>query len=188
MEHFVRIVMEKQEGAQLLDESIFVEQEIYETEQGATVYEIPLPRQLSEEEADEYANRLANYMFESGHEDFDIEISTDIGEDIIEETYDGDDFFLEYGVMWFNEDDEIDEAEYQGRKVKLGKPMRGDVKKFKVYVRDPKTKNVKKVNFGDPNMKIKKSNPARRRSFRARHNCDNPGPRTKARYWSCRKW
>ena len=64
----------------------------------------------------------------------------------------------------------------------------GDVKKFKVYVRDPKTKNIKKVNFGDPNMRIKKSNPARRRSFRARHNCANPGPRTKARYWSCRKW
>jgi hypothetical protein len=187
MEHFVRVVMEKQEGAQLLDESIFAEQEIYETEQGATVYEIALPRQLDEEEADEYANRLANYMFEQGYDDFDIEISTDLGEDIVEETYDGDDFFLEYGVMWFNED-EIDEAEYQGRKVPLGKPMRGDVKKFKVYVKDPKTKNVKKVNFGDPNMKIKKSNPARRRSFRARHNCDNPGPRTKARYWSCRKW
>jgi len=80
------------------------------------------------------------------------------------------------------------EAEYRGRKVKLGKPMRGDVKKFKVYVKDPKTGNVKKVNFGDPNMRIKKSNPARRRSFRARHNCDNPGPRTKARYRSCRKW
>jgi len=80
------------------------------------------------------------------------------------------------------------EAEYQGRTVSLGKPTRGDVKKFKVYVRDPKTGNVKKVNFGDPNMKIKKSNPARRKSFRARHNCDNPGPRTKARYWSCRKW
>ncbi len=83
---------------------------------------------------------------------------------------------------------DLDEAEYRGRKVKLGKPMRGDVKKFKVYVRDPKTKNIKKVNFGDPNMRIKKSNPARRRSFRARHNCANPGPRTKARYWSCRKW
>jgi len=107
---------------------------------------------------------------------------------IDEETYDGDDFYNAYGELWFNEDDVIDEAEYQGRKVQLGKPMRGDVKKFKVYVRDPKTKNVKKVNFGDPNMKIKKSNPARRRSFRARHNCDNPGPRTKARYWSCRKW
>ena len=90
------------------------------------------------------------------------------------------------------------EAEYQGRKVKLGKPTRGDSKKFKVYVKDPKTGNVKKVNFGhggtsakkagQKTMKIKKSNPARRKSFRARHNCDNPGPRTKARYWSCRAW
>jgi hypothetical protein len=80
------------------------------------------------------------------------------------------------------------EAEYHGRKVKLGKPMPGDVKKSKVYVRNPKTGKVIKVNFGDPNMRIKKSNPARRRSFRARHNCANPGPRTKARYWSCSKW
>ncbi len=85
-------------------------------------------------------------------------------------------------------DDTLVEAEYQGRKVKLNKPMRGDVKKFKVYVKDPKTGNVKKVNFGDPNMKIRKSNPKARKSFRARHNCDNPGPKTKARYWSCRKW
>ena len=85
-------------------------------------------------------------------------------------------------------DDVIEEAEYQGRKVKLNKPMRGDVKKFKVFVKDPKTGNVKKVNFGDKNMRIKKSNPKRRKSFRARHNCDNPGPKTKARYWSCRKW
>jgi len=85
------------------------------------------------------------------------------------------------------EDVGVDEAEYQGRKVSLGKPTRGDVKKFKVYVKNPKG-NVVKVNFGDPNMKIKKSNPARRKSFRARHNCDNPGPRHKARYWSCRKW
>ena len=84
--------------------------------------------------------------------------------------------------------EKVDEAEYQGRDVKLGKPMQGDVKKFKVYVKDPKTGNVKKVNFGDPNMRIKKSNPKRRKSFRARHNCANPGPRTKARYWSCRKW
>jgi hypothetical protein len=82
----------------------------------------------------------------------------------------------------------VTEATYHGREVPLGRPMRGDVKKFKVYVRDPKTGKVKKVNFGDPNMRIKKSNPARRRSFRARHNCANPGPRTKARFWSCRKW
>lgn len=78
------------------------------------------------------------------------------------------------------------EAEYQGRDVPLNKPMRGDVKKFKVYVK--KGDKVVKVNFGDPNMRIKKSNPKRRKSFRARHNCDNPGPKTKARYWSCRKW
>jgi hypothetical protein len=83
--------------------------------------------------------------------------------------------------------DAMSEAEYQGRKVPLGKPMRGDVKKSKVYVKNPQG-NVVKVNFGDPDMKIKKSNPDRRKNFRARHNCDNPGPRTKARYWSCRAW
>lgn len=82
---------------------------------------------------------------------------------------------------------QITEAEYQGREVPLGRPMRGDVKKFKVYVRN-KAGKVVKVNFGDPNMRIKKSNPKRRKSFRARHNCANPGPRWKARYWSCRKW
>lgn len=93
---------------------------------------------------------------------------------------------------------QVQEAEYQGRQVPLSKPMRGDVKKFKVYVRDPSTGNIKKVNFGhggtsarragQKTMKIKKSDPARRRSFRARHNCDNPGSRLKARYWSCRAW
>lgn len=81
----------------------------------------------------------------------------------------------------------VTEAEYQGRSVPLGKPMKGDVKKSKVYVKNEKG-NVVKVNFGDPNMTIKKNIPARRKSFRARHNCDNPGPRTKARYWSCRAW
>jgi hypothetical protein len=92
---------------------------------------------------------------------------------------------------------DLDEAEYRGRKVPLGKPMAGDVKKSKVYVKGPKG-NVVKVNFGhggtsakragQKTMKIKKSNPARRKSFRARHNCANPGPRWKARYWSCRAW
>ena len=96
-----------------------------------------------------------------------------------EYTYEGD------LSMWYEE--MLDEAEYQGRKVKLGKPMQGDVKKFKVYVKNPKG-NVVKVNFGDPDMRIKKSNPKRRKSFRARHNCDSPGPRHKARYWSCRNW
>lgn len=83
----------------------------------------------------------------------------------------------------------LNEAEYRGRKVKLGKPFLtpGGPKKRSVYVKNDKG-NVVKVNFGDPNMKIKKNIPARRKSFRARHNCDNPGPRTKARYWSCRAW
>ena len=88
---------------------------------------------------------------------------------------------------------ELNEAEYQGRKVKLGKIMQGDTKKFKVYVKNPKG-NVVKVNFGQGGdakggtMRIRKSNPKARANFRARHNCDNPGPRHKARYWSCRKW
>lgn len=82
---------------------------------------------------------------------------------------------------------EMQEAEYQGRNVPLGKPMAGDVKKSKVYVKKPNG-NIVKVNFGDKNMTIKKSNPKRRKSFRARHHCENPGPRWKARYWSCRAW
>ena len=87
----------------------------------------------------------------------------------------------------YAEDTQTDEAKYQGREVPLGKKMSGDVKKSKVYVRKPNG-NIVKVNFGDKKMRIKKSNPARRKSFRARHNCANPGPRHKARYWSCRSW
>ena len=99
-----------------------------------------------------------------------------------------------YTLEYLRLPEDINEAEYQGRKVKLGKPMQGDVKKFKVYVKNP-AGNVVKVNFGHggssakgKTMKIRKSNPGARKSFRARHNCDNPGPRHKARYWSCRKW
>ena len=101
----------------------------------------------------------------------------------------------EYGGYTFEfiNNKNLQEAEYQGRKVKLGKIMQGDVKKFKVYVNNPKG-NVVKVNFGQGGdakggtMRIRKSNPKARKAFRARHNCDNPGPRHKARYWSCRKW
>jgi hypothetical protein len=94
------------------------------------------------------------------------------------------------------EDDleDLNEAKYKGRTVTLNKPMQGDVKKFKVFVKNEKG-NVIKVNFGFGGtsakgkvMRIKKSNPERRKNFRARHNCDNPGPKTKARYWSCRAW
>lgn len=81
----------------------------------------------------------------------------------------------------------IEIYEDDGKKVKLNKIMKGDVKKYKVYVRNDKG-NVVKVNFGDPNMEIKRDDPARRRNFRARHHCDNPGPRWKARYWACRTW
>ena len=81
----------------------------------------------------------------------------------------------------------IQEAEYQGKKVKLNDPIRGGSKKFYVYVKNEKG-NVVKVSFGDPNMEIKRDDPARRKSFRARHNCDNPGPKWKARYWSCWQW
>lgn len=83
----------------------------------------------------------------------------------------------------------LQEAEYQGKDVQLGQVKRGGTKKFYVYVRDPKTSNIKKVSFGDTTgLSIKTKDPARRKSFKARHNCDNPGPRTKARYWSCRMW
>ena len=83
----------------------------------------------------------------------------------------------------------IIEAKYKGKKVTLNKPFYtpGGPKKRSVYVKNEKG-NIVKVNFGDPNMKIKKSSPSHRKSFRARHNCENPGPKTKARYWSCRAW
>ena len=105
----------------------------------------------------------------------------------LEESYDGDSFFEEYGVLELDLSS-IQEAEYQGRKVELNKPMQGDVKKFKVYVKNKEGKVVK-INFGDPNMTIKKHIPARRKSFRARHKCDtDPADRDTARYWSCKKW
>ncbi len=106
------------------------------------------------------------------HPDDDIEEIINVLADRLEQ---------EYG------DPDLDEAEYQGRKVALGKPMAGDVKKSKVYVRKPNGKVVK-VNFGDKKLSIKKHIPGRRKAFRARHNCANPGPRWKARYWSCRAW
>ena len=102
---------------------------------------------------------------------------------------DNQDFHEEFGYLAYSEDEnDLFEAEYQGRTVKLNKPTRGDVKKFKVFVKNPKTGRVVKVNFGDPHMSIKKHIPARRKSFRARHNCSNAKDKTTARYWSCRKW
>jgi hypothetical protein len=90
----------------------------------------------------------------------------------------------EYGSV---EDINLNEAEYHGKSVKLGKPSSGDVKKFKVYVKNKKG-NVVKVNFGDPNMEIKRDNPERRKSFRARHKCSQAHDRTTPKYWSCKMW
>lgn len=104
---------------------------------------------------------------------------------VSEEIRVGDGFIFEDGSI--GEIVSIEESEYQGQTVKLNKPMAGDVKKSKVYVKNEKG-NVIKVNFGDKNMTIKKHIPERRKSFRARHNCDDPGPKTKARYWSCKAW
>ena len=99
----------------------------------------------------------------------------------------------EYGSVeitdFIADDNNLNEAEYRGRKVTLNKPFLtpGGPKKRSVYVKNAKG-NVVKVNFGDPNMRIKKSSPSHRKSFRARHHCENPGPKTSARYWSCRAW
>ena len=100
-----------------------------------------------------------------------------INEEIEEATY----------YEYLAEGETLEEAEYQGRKVTLNKPMQGDVKKSKVYVKNEKG-NVVKVNFGDPNMKIRKSNPKARKSFRARHKCHEKKPKTSAGYWSCKAW
>lgn len=98
-----------------------------------------------------------------------------------------DQFEIDYGAV---AEAMTNEAEYKGRDVPLGKPMKGDVKKYKVYVKDPKTGNVKKVNFGDPNMEIRRDNPKARKSFRARHGCgtERASDRTKAAWWSCKMW
>ena len=136
----------------------------------------------------------------------DINSDDDVNYGLVEpEEYDVEDEDMEDFISFMRAYDKnlnegcqcLREAEYQGREVKLGKPMAGDVKKFKVYVKNP-AGNVVKVNFGhggtsaaskgEKTMRIRKSNPKARKSFRARHNCDSPGPRHKARYWSCRKW
>lgn len=201
MEHFISIVFDDKPDSNFsktflacfdnLNESLMENETdylVFESKGGTTVYRIGIKESPNDAEADKLADHLYTHLYTQGYDNFDIEITESVtANEELEETYDGDDFYEAYGVLWFNEDEELDEAEYQGRKVKLGKPIRGGSKKFYVYVKNPKG-NVVKVSFGDPDMEIKRDNPARRKSFRARHNCDNPGPRHKARYWSCRKW
>lgn len=126
--------------------------------------------------AEDYISTVSDY---GEVEEYDVET--------IEETQDFINFMKEQNSDIYALNPTLNEAEYQGRKVELGKIMQGDVKKFKVYVNNDKG-NVVKVNFGQKGMTIKKGNPGARKSFRARMNCDSPGPRWKARYWSCRKW
>ena len=107
-------------------------------------------------------------------------ISTDIGKKGI---YDGQEVLLDFPT-----EESINEAEYQGKNVKLGHPMRGGAKKYHVYVKNPKTGNIKKISFGDVHggQTAKVSNPKARASFAARHQCDKKKDKTKAGYWSCR--
>jgi hypothetical protein len=112
--------------------------------------------------------------------DGDLElVSSDAGETA---DYNGKTVYLDCPIV----DSEINEAEYKGKKVQLGKPHRtpGENKKFAVYVKAP-SGNIKKVRFGDPNLKIKNNSPARAKSFRARHKCSEKKDRTTPGYWSC---
>lgn len=156
---------------------------------------IPLSENVFKEYSKSFINlinevrQLYKYdLIDLSDEDRSI-VESDLGKKVILEN--GQVVYLEVPV---EDQSFLSEAEYQGRKVQLGKIMQGDVKKFKVYVKNDKGKVVK-VNFGfggksakGKRMVIKKNNPQRRKSFRARHNCDNPGPRWKARYWACRTW
>jgi len=199
MEHFISIVFENKPDKDFsktflacfdnINESLMEEETdylVFEATGGKTVYRVGIKEAVDDAEADKLADHLYTHLYTQGYDNFDIEISADdeLGEELTLD--DSEDFHEWFGELAYDEDGMF-EAEYRGRTVKLNKPMQGDVKKFKVYVKNPKG-NVVKVNFGDKTMRIKKSNPARRKSFRARHNCENPGPKHKARYWSCRKW
>jgi hypothetical protein len=140
--------------------------------------------ELSDDELDELTD-YAYFLVDELESEF--KLGMDLNETLYKDEY-GSVQSIDYNKEFINE------AEYQGRKVQLGKIMQGDVKKSKVYVKNDKGKVVK-VNFGfggksahGKRMTIKKNNPARRKSFRARMNCDNPGPRWKPRYWACRTW
>jgi ElaB/YqjD/DUF883 family membrane-anchored ribosome-binding protein len=154
------------------------------TEMERMLYSAVKESELSDDELEElhdYANDLVNEL------EYEFRLNMDLNETLYEDEY-GSVQSIDYNEEFINE------AEYQGRKVQLGKIMQGDVKKSKVYVKNDKGKVVK-VNFGFGGksahgkiMRIKKNNPERRKNFRARHNCENPGPRWKPRYWACRTW
>jgi hypothetical protein len=170
---------------------------------------MPIPSRKQNEDKQKFVSRcMSNETMKKEYPDSKQRVAICLGQtrksksSLIEEVHDN---LLASNCAWDDEWDEftweieaseiLDEdgkviaAEKGGRKVTLNKPFRtpDGPKKFSVYVKNDKG-NVVKVNFGDPNMKIKKNIPERRKSFRARHNCDNPGPKYKARYWACKSW
>lgn len=169
---------------------------------------MPIPKRKQNEDKQKFVSRcMGNETMKKDYPDTKQRVAICLGQtrtngNILEEVHDElfakncswddewDEFIWEITAKEiFDENNKSLGAEYQGRKVTLNKPFRtpDGPKKFSVYVTNDKG-NVVKVNFGDPNMEIKRDIPARRRSFRARHNCDSPGPKWKARYWSCKAW
>jgi hypothetical protein len=151
--------------------------------------QVPLEENIYRPYSDEYFNLINEVrdLYKNNSitlcEDDEWLINTNVGETAI---YEGDTVWLDIPFEIEEEEYIVSEAEYRGRKVKLGSPFRtpGGPKKFAVYVKNDKG-NVIKVTFGDPNLRVRNNNPAARKSFRARHNCDQKKDRTKAGYWSC---
>jgi hypothetical protein len=151
--------------------------------------QLPLEENIYRPYSDEYFNLIneVRELYKNNSitlcEDDEWLINTNVGETAI---YEGDTVWLDIPFEIEEEEYIVSEAEYRGRKVKLGSPFRtpGGPKKFAVYVKNDKG-NVIKVTFGDPNLRVRNNNPAARKSFRARHNCDQKKDRTKAGYWSC---
>jgi hypothetical protein len=169
---------------------------------------MPIPKRKQNEDKNKYVSRcMSNETMKKDFPDSKQRVAICLGQtrtksNLLEEVHDElfakncswDDEWDEF--VWeieakeiYDEDGKIIASEYQGRKVTLNKPFRtpDGPKKFSVYVKNEKG-NVVKVNFGDPNMEIKKDIPERRKSFRARMRCETPGPKWKARYWACKSW
>ena len=171
---------------------------------------MPIPNKKSNEDKQKFVSRcMGNETMKKDYPDVKQRVAICLGQtrkkgqsSLLEEVHDNllasncswDDDWNEFiweidATFIYNENEKIIAEEKNGKKVKLNKPTRtpNGPKKFSVYVKNDKG-NIVKVNFGDPNMEIKRDDPERRKSYRARHNCDNPGPKWKANYWSCKMW
>lgn len=173
----------KRKGIRLLGDAVPSESLKYHIERG-----IPLHENVFRAYSPAYISLIeeARRLYDEGN----IAL-TDEDADLIESDIGSTAFYLGREVMLdapFPLRKRIDEADYKGKKVNIGKPFRtsGESKKFAVYVKDPKTGNIKKIRFGDPKLTVKNDNPARAKSFRARHKCSEKKDRMKAGYWACR--